>query len=164
MKQQQFNVNSDLSVQELEYLKDVWDIRILGVRLSPGRNLYSINFTSIKQDWLKKAAKKYARYALTVKSFATVRAVITAINHFSKFIQASCPYLQPQKITRLTMTDFLSYLAKVLPKTNTRATKISNFNAFLYLCQREQWLNISKEVLVYKRHLQNSIFCGKRTS
>ncbi len=44
-----------------EYDKDVWDVCNLGMAAQPATGDRQLNFTSIPQLWLRKAAKQFIR-------------------------------------------------------------------------------------------------------
>jgi len=150
MSQHSIKLNSDLSIEEQEYLKDIWNIKVFGVIVSGVEYTHTVNFKKIKQSWLKQSAKSYAKYSLAVNSYATVRGTITVINQFSKFISQRHSSLQASEINRQLIVEFLGYLAEILPNSNSRSTRVHNFNTFLRTCQRGNWLGISREPLIYK--------------
>jgi hypothetical protein len=78
--------HQELSIQEQEYLKDIWDVRVFGVTPRIETYEYKINFKKIQQAWLKYAARAYAKYALTVLSFGTISHTMTVVNRLSFFI------------------------------------------------------------------------------
>lgn len=142
--------HQELSIQEQEYLKDIWDVRVFGATPRPGTYEYKINFKKIQQAWLKSAARAYAKYALTVLSFGTVSHTITVVNRLSFFINEHVPTLQPNQINRQFIVDFLAYLTKSYPNPASRYSRINLLNSFLEICRREKWLGITNEILIYK--------------
>ena len=122
MNKQNIEQYQKLSIQEQEYLKDVWDVRVLGVTPRVETYEYKINFKKIRQNWLKEAAKAYAKYALTVFSFGTVSHTMSAINRLSVFIDERCLILHPEQINRQFIVNFLAYLAEIYPNQGSRQT------------------------------------------
>ena len=150
MNKQNIEQHRKLSIQEQEYLKDVWDVRGFGIATRIEIYAYKISFKKIRQGWLKEAAKTYAKYALVVFSFGTVERTITAINLLSLFINERCLILHYEQINRQFIVNFLAYLSEVYPNPGSRQTRISLLNSFLQLCQREKWLSLSNEILIYR--------------
>lgn len=150
MNKQNIKQYQKLSIQEQEYLKDVWDVRIFGIASAIENYSYKISFKKIRQGWLKESAKAYARYALTVLSYATVKHTITAVNRLCLFIEERCLILHSEQIDRQFIVNFLAYMAEAYPNSSSRQTRITLINSFLQLCQREKWLSLSNEILIYK--------------
>ncbi|MBD2681823.1 MULTISPECIES: site-specific integrase [Nostoc] len=150
MNKQRIERHQELTIQEQEYLKDTWDVRVFGVTPRIGAYEYKISFKKIQQLWLKSIAKAYAKYALTVLSFGTVSHTMTVVNLLSAFINERYTSLQANQIERQFIVNFLGYLAEIYPNTGTRNTRISLLNSFLEICQREKWLGINNEILIHK--------------
>lgn len=150
MNKERFEYYQDLSVQEQEYLKEIWDVRVFGLtgRVETYEN--KISFKKIRQRWLNEVTKTYARYALTVLSFGTVSHTITVVNKLSIFIDERHPILFANQINRQFIVNFLSYLAEIYPNPVSRTNRISLLKSFLEICQKEKWLNIDNEILIYK--------------
>lgn len=113
MNKQRIEKHQELTIQEQEYLKDIWDVRVLGVTPRIMTYEYKISFKKIQQVWLKSSARAYAKYALTVLSFGTVSHTMTVVNRFSFFISEHHPNLQPNQLNRQFIVDFLAYLTKI---------------------------------------------------
>lgn len=72
---------------------DVWDASGIGIKRSSPLSENKLNFSYIKQDWLKDASKKFVKYQATNKSFSHVQRSIYALNKFSTFLKKHYPNL-----------------------------------------------------------------------
>lgn len=116
--------------------QDVWHSG--GVRL---------DLTKISQSWLRQAVKQFIRYSLATKSLATVQARLLGMKRFSRFLAQRYPSIQPPKIDRSLVIDFISYLSKF--SESTKAGNLSHLKTFFETCVRENWLSISSKPLIY---------------
>jgi hypothetical protein len=157
VNKQRIKKHQELSIQEQEYFKDIWDVRVFGVTPRIETYEYKISFKKIQQQWLKSATKAYARYALTVLSFGTVSHTIIVVNQLSIFINERHKSLQPNQINRQLIVIFLAKLAEIYPNLNSRHNRISRLNSFLEVCRREKWLDISNEILIYKQDFNTTL-------
>ena len=134
---------------ELEYEKDIWDVRSLGIEFNQSRADYKLNFTTISQPWLRQAAKQFIKYNLANQSWSENGAKLLAIKRFSQFIDKQYPYLQPEAINRYFVIDLITYLAASSLANSTRRAMLVHIRQFINLCAREEWLPITKEQLIY---------------
>ena len=96
-----------------EFVKDVWDIRNLGVPFSiqADRPRYTVNFTKITQPWFRNAAKKYVFYRIQRRSMAAVVDDMKAFNRFSEYLQEKRPGITSfAMIDREVMEGYFAFL------------------------------------------------------
>lgn len=135
---------------ELEYEKDIWDIRNLGIELPAAKYEYKVNFTTIFPVWLRQAAKLYIRYSLATLTYGGSLKRLEGIKRFSSFLSKSCLELKSSQINRLVIVNFLSYLISSKLSVKSRSDTLSSLKLFLELCCRNQWTDVPTENLIYK--------------
>jgi integrase len=134
---------------ELDYEKDVWDIRNLNIELNLSRAEYRLNFSGIKQLWLREAAKHFIRFSLATKSYSDCVNKIGSIGWFSKFLATCHSSIQPQEIDRSLMVEYFSYLLNQGLGVESRRKNIYQLRQFLTLCARESWLKITEKQIIF---------------
>lgn len=138
--------NSDL---EAEYVKDIWDLRNLGLDLNKANSIYKVNFTDISQPRLRKATKQYIRYCLATVSIGGSLSKLTAMRHLSAFLAEHHSMITPSQISRSVVTDFFSYLVSKKQAAGTRVSTISAVKVFFELCTRNNWIDLSAKPAIY---------------
>ena len=138
-KAKQFIVNP-----ETEYLKDIWDIRCLGIEPGVGRYSYSLNFTDISQPWLLEATKLYTKFTLATTSYASAQSKLLAVRQFSLFLAKAYPSIEPPEITRKVILDFLVEVAGSNLAVSTRRKTIGGLRGLLEMAYQNSWLDISR--------------------
>jgi integrase/recombinase XerD len=110
---------------------DVISAATLGLRVheyqSPGEKL---NFSRIKQVWLKKLAIKHIRYKAGNRELGTLRACLTTFRSFSDFLAENDWVQEINNISRSIVIEYIDYLncTKISPKTkNDRLSKLADF-------------------------------------
>ena len=96
-----------------EFLKDIWDIRKLGVPYSTqaDRSRYTINFSRISQLWFRDVVKKYVFYRVQRRKMSAVLDDMKAFNCFSEFLRKKRPDIDDfRMINRDVIVDFKAYL------------------------------------------------------
>lgn len=131
-----------------EYEKDVWDLRRMAIPVSLSLSDNTLNFSSIQQLWLRKAAKAYLQYCLAIYADGTCRTRLQAITCFSEFLFQERPNATAKAITRKLLLKYLSYLPKRL-SIATRKGNVINVRTFLEVAARERWLPIGSERMIY---------------
>lgn len=132
-----------------EHEKDIWDVRKMGVTLSPADVSYTLSFTNILQPWLRQVAKQYIRYRLTIHSVSSCLWILNTLNHFSAFLESLQRPISPPDIDRTLVTEFFGYLASVQPKPKARQQIITQLRMFLETCAREGWANFPEKRLIF---------------
>lgn len=67
---------------ETEFAADVWDLRKVG--LAAGRNTCVLDFLAIRQEWLREAAKGWARFRAAYTQGQSLQAVLLALSLLSE--------------------------------------------------------------------------------
>lgn len=96
-----------------ERVKDIWDVRLLGIPFSTPENRprYTVNFAKITQPWFKDTAKRYAFYRLQRRTMAAVLDDLKGFNIFSRFLREKHPEIQSfSEIDRDIIKDFFTFL------------------------------------------------------
>lgn len=156
-KARKLPVASIKAIEESEYEKDIWDLRKLGITVNQSRADYKINFMKIKQPWLRTAAKKYAKYHLSVNSASQATSAVLSLKHLSRFLNKSYPVIQPVEITRSVVVDFFLDLSSLGLAVQTRRMIISFLGMFFDLCVRESWLDITSANLITRGDIPKEI-------
>ena len=141
---------------ELEYDKDIWDVRNLGIDFNRSRQDYKLNFTTITQAWLRQACKEYIRYTLATKTFNEALARLTGIRRFSKFLRDFYPLAAPTSLNRRIVVHFLSYLLEAGLAISTRSSNIGYLKTFFELCCRNSWIPITTATLIFREDYPGS--------
>jgi integrase/recombinase XerD len=131
-----------------EQEKDVWDLRRMAIPVSLSLSDTTLNFSSIRQLWLRKAAKAYLQYCLSIYADGTCRTRLQSITCFSEFLSQERPRATPKTITRRLLLKYLSYLPNRL-NVATRKGSVINLRTFLEIAAREHWLPLRSERMIY---------------
>jgi integrase len=67
---------------ETEFAADVWDLRKVG--LAAGRNTCVLDFSTVTQDWLRDATKRWARFRAAYTQGQSLQAVLLAVSLLSR--------------------------------------------------------------------------------
>lgn len=138
----------------LEKDKDIWDIRNLGIKYNilPSRPRYTINYTNIKQDWLRKAVKDFNYIRIPKQAISTVLDDMKAFNLFSKFLSNYTIELNSMsEIDRNVAKDFIRFLKTKGFESTTYNKRISVIKTFLEIGNIYELENFpTKEV--FSRH------------
>lgn len=140
-------LNQNISPEKM-FEGDIWDIRVLGLEEKSNGN-YTLTFARIEQDWLKEAAKEWIRYKSSNSSGGTLLGYLCGIRKFSNFIKEQYPYLMPQNIDRTLVLNYFNYMLAQGMGANTRNHYVSQLRLFLEGCLRFNWLELTKERLIY---------------
>ena len=120
------------STPEEERLKDAWDLGVFGIR-----EHRRIDFTHIRQRWLREAAKGW-----TIERMATVRTQaaqqdVRFLGHLSHYLHAREDRgEEPSALTREDMTGFLSWLQSRVPAENRRHIVVSSTRRAVQFARR----------------------------
>ncbi|TFI55097.1 hypothetical protein BLD44_007115 [Mastigocladus laminosus UU774] len=127
---------------------DIWDLRVFGLKPNfDGR--YTLNFSTMKSEWLKIAVKHWLKYRISIESTSTICMKLTQLKGFAKFIESNYSNLPPQQLNRNIIVDYLVYLTSIKKSSSTRAHYISSLSQFLDDSGRFSWANVPKERLIY---------------
>lgn len=147
---------------QLEYDKDIWDLRNLGIEGNQSRSDYKMNFTRILQPWLRYAAKKYIKYSLALYSVGTAYNKLHALKQFSSFLNDCTPSILASDINRSVIVEYLSYLSSNGLSVNARRTSVCYLSIFLDLCHQEKWADIKTGGLIYRGDIPRLQKCQPR--
>lgn len=131
---------------------DIWDVRVLGLKPIPSTGGYTLNFLSIEPFWLKNAAKQWIKYKLNNEQTGTLQRKLESIRGFSEFVKFRYSLLKAQDINRELVQNYLVYGLKK-SSASTRIHRIIFVKQFLEDCLRFNWLEITKEQLIYPEDL-----------
>jgi integrase len=144
-----YRILQDACDDRLEYDKDTWDVRKLGLSLNPSQSHYRLSFTKIRQPWLRQAAKECVRYSLSIHSLSYTYSILAAIQVFSGFLDRFYPDIEASGIDRALIVAYIGYLSSQGFSESRRASFLSRLRMFLELCGTEEWLNVSQKQLIY---------------
>lgn len=131
-----------------EHERDVWDLSRMGVERHSFQPRH-ISFTSIRQTWLRTAAKQFIRYHLALRTVRDARVRIQSLQHFSAFLDAFYPQLQPDALTRAIIIEYLGYLADKGFAPSTRSAYIGYLRSFLEQAARESWASVPAAPMIF---------------
>lgn len=125
------------------YSANKWDIRNLGVNSRGSERHKTIDFSTIKQEWLKEIAKKYIRLIAINSSIDKIQQSLSSLKIFSQFIQDKFSYIDSAGITRLLIEEYIFYLKQSGLKPRTRQIRLTNLSNFLKECHRRNFIPTS---------------------
>lgn len=153
-----YRVVADAYDDRSEYEKDRWDLRTLGKFAHPTSSNYWLNFTGIRQPWLRATTKQVIKYLLSQYSAAHCRNIIQAVRAFSLFLQRDHPAAGPTAIARPLIVDFVGALPHHLAP-NTRYRLLVQFGTFLECCAQEGFGALPREQLLFSSDLPRHQRC-----
>ena len=120
------------STPEEERFKDVWDLGVFGIR-----EHRQIDFTHIRQRWLREAAKGYALERMASLRTQTAQRDVRFLSYLSDYLHAREDHgTQPSALTREDMTGFLSWLQTRVPAQNRRHIVVSSTRRHVLFARR----------------------------
>lgn len=132
------------------YSANKWDIKNLGVNSRGSERYKTVDFSDIKQEWLKDVAKKYIRVIAINGSIDRIQQNLSSLKLFSQFIQDKFPHTDPKGITRHLIEEYLFYLKQSGLKPTTRQIRLINLGSFLKECHRRSLIpNSDPQYLIY---------------
>ena len=80
----------------LEYDKDVWDVRKLGIHvdIAAHKPIFRVDFSGISQPWFKELAKDYIYFILPTHSVSTATQDMVVFRHLSEFLRSNYPLMR----------------------------------------------------------------------
>ncbi|MEM7065816.1 MAG: tyrosine-type recombinase/integrase [Cyanobacteria bacterium P01_B01_bin.77] len=138
------NALAPVANPELEYQRDAWDARRLGVDVGYEKRSYLINFKPITQKWLKDAAKLHLRTCLGHLAFSSVQEKASSMRKLSRFFAEYHPQIQSHEINRTVIMDLVARLAAEKLSPATRSKILSDAKLFFEACYQNEWLNVSR--------------------
>lgn len=124
--------------------KDIWQtIDDLGLTVNQHQKVLTINFGSIRQDWLKLLTKLYILVRSGRKLSATsLNHHISCINHFSRFIEHKSIF-NPNQIDNELFDEYDYYLHSSTISNGTISAHYVALKTFFNLCREEGWLEVN---------------------
>lgn len=150
---QLYQVIQEAHDQRPEYERDIWDVRRMGAVLSPADASYRLNFTHLRQDWLRQAAKLYLRYRLPLQTVSTCNWVLHALNLFSAFLAQLPQPRQAADIDRTLILEYLAYLATTQKGARTRQNALVYLRNFMEVCVYEGWADFPARGTIYEEDI-----------
>lgn len=121
---------------DIEYPRDVWRLRNLGVHGSQA----TLHFDRITQSWLKDLAKRWTRWRITSGMSANhVGTGVSALARFAEFLAR--PEVGVQRLDQINRNVLERYLAELssLGATQHHGRLIRLLSAFLQDIRRHRW-------------------------
>lgn len=135
------------------FANDVWLFSELGVKTPLTKSDYQLNFSGIKQLWLKEAAKKFIHLTSLTRSHGAIANYVTTLSDLSESIIKYGQEHNENAINReLIMRHITDLKVKGLAPA-TRKKKILNIKLFLELCSREGWLDVANPSIIYSEDI-----------
>lgn len=136
----------ELNFKSRYFYKDIWDGRELGADVRPS-DIYTLNFSTIKQLWLKEFAKRVISYSYNTLSWATCINRVKDLKYFSRFLSERIPGCLAHDISQETVIEFLSYLLE--KRIKARRGILSSLKNCFDLARRFDW-NDMPQVVIYE--------------
>lgn len=120
---------------QLEYPRDVWRLRTLGLPRSGAPN---IDFTGIPQPWLRELAKRWARWRLSTGiNNTTVNAGVRVVTRFAQFLPPEVD--GAHHLDRALLERYLADLSTAMPSIGHHTRNIGQLNQFLRTIRLHGW-------------------------
>lgn len=123
---------------DLEYGKDVWQLRVLGIK---DRQLARLSFEGIPQSWLRALAKRWARWRFASGlGAASVSSGTRAITHFGTFLADTTPGAHGLgDLNREVLERYLAHLHSRFSGTGMHRNLIGQLNLFFTTIRQHGW-------------------------
>lgn len=140
-----------------EYDKDIWDIRNIGINYMTlrSRPAYTLNFSGIRQNWLRASAKKFAFSMLPSRSVQGIQKQIIAVKQFSEFLGDDVASWDD--ITRTHIKEFIRNIRHKSGSSKTDNGKISCLRSFFDTVNLLEHRNIKTKKLFLRSDLHKEI-------
>ena len=122
---------------DVEYPRDVWRLRTLGINNGP---VATLRFDRIEQPWLKDLAKRWIRGRLASGiSSSHAYSATTAITRFGYFLSTLDNDVTLCDLDRGLLERYLAYLHATVTGPRDRVQHIGGLNTFLQTIRRARW-------------------------
>lgn len=124
---------------ETEFARGVWRAAAWGVKANRPQQ---IRFDGISQEWLREAAKRYARFRIgSGKAFGTVYLDVRSVRWLSQFLHEHHPGVEDESgLTRQVIEAYIPWLRSQAIGGNPLSTYMVCLRGFLEACRRHGWL------------------------
>ncbi len=129
--------------------KDIIYFKELGIEGLKTDCDYKLNFSRIKQFWLKSLAIKFLTLMAQTRSAGTLSCYLTAINMFSDFLKNG-NFKISNEINREIITQYLLFINKKNLSKESRRKRILNLSLLFDIALRERWISLPTYPLFYK--------------
>jgi integrase/recombinase XerD len=123
---------------------DTWTAEDLGLQVSPYQNDGNkLNFSSIRQEWLKCHIKAFIKYTSSqTTSFTRLRNNLYEFGQFSSFLHDYAQTRRMEDITRTTILEYLGYLSLRKLSATTKAHCLATLNNLVEVGQINKWFDV----------------------
>ena len=143
-----YNFLQDFYDTRDEYDKDVWNLN----KIAPKHNgkERNLDFSELKGSWLFKPARCYIKHQIAIHCGTTVYNKLRYLRIFCNFLQERYPQVTSEKLDRELILDYINYVKNFLNSSYIHQHHcLSYLKEFLELCQRQQWINLTSQQLIY---------------
>ena len=144
-----FNQLPKISERDKVFTKDRWFVTEIGLEPSYTSGSYSLNFSRIKQDWFKHAAKEFIMLQALTKTYSTCASYLTALSHFSAFLSKHDNDSTPDIINRSLIIKFIAYLITKGLGVVSRNMALIHLRTFHNICLQYNLLPWPENALIY---------------
>lgn len=126
---------------DTEYPRDVWQLRRLGLALTPGASAGELRFDDLPQPWLRELTKRYLRLRLTAGlAITTVQRYRNSIAALAAFVEQQTPGSRSAAaLDRDLLERWLATAGEDRRRTRTYAGHLSAVRGFLDTVHRLGW-------------------------
>jgi len=121
----------DDSQEKPETEKDIWDMRKMHLSVNLNRSDFLLNFTLIKQPWLRQLAKKYIKFNSEIHGATDCVHKLCALRKFSRFLSERHPAACISDINRALILEYMGYLRECHITDGNRIRLLSGLRLFL---------------------------------
>jgi integrase len=119
---------------------DIWDLSLLHPNHN-ARDIKTISFHKIQQDWLKLLLKKHLKYLLEIeKSPSTISHVLTTFINLSSYLTKQ-GINRDNWLTREVVIDFIFTMSSKFVATTIQA-HLGNLSNFFETAHQSEWLDV----------------------
>lgn len=121
---------------------DVWLPEHLGLVAHPHGNLKKLNFSPIRQEWLKIIFKKFFLYLSSHTAFGTLYHYLSSFVCFSNFLILLGFSGKIKDISRAVIIDYLSYLSRKKLSASTIRHRLGHLSNFFETGNSNGWFKV----------------------
>ena len=130
---------------EIDFEADIWDLSLVHPNHNP-RDIKTISFKKINQDWLKLLLKKYVNYLIQLeKSPSSISHILNTFNKLSCYLIKQ-DLNQDNWLTREVIVNFIFLLSNQVGATAIQ-NHLGNLSIFFETAHRFEWLDIPLRII-----------------